>query len=71
MLKIKRLIVMGLDYACALLDSIPTWERDEHGNNVKCFGRFGCGMFQLAHRAGRLDERWGTQVLEGYTAGAS
>lgn len=59
----RRRIVIGLELACGLLDSLPGiwWE----GGRPR-FARhalYGCSPpLRLAHRALELDAKWGTEV---------
>ncbi len=48
----KRLIVVGLERTCTLLDHIPPQ------------GKWGCYYLRLAQRSAELDEKWQTGVWE-------
>ena len=57
-LPVKRMIVVGLEALCGVLDRIPRYE----GRRWYRHGCWGCYPLNLAGRAAELDERWGTGI---------
>lgn len=54
----RRALIWLMWQTCSVLDWIPTWERDEAGQRVRCHGAFGCGLTKLGYRAMLLEDRW-------------
>lgn len=59
----QRLVVLGLERLCELLDDIPRVTRLDGGFwdstwRIERYGRYGCRYLNLIEVSKRLDERW-------------
>ena len=61
MLRLKKAIVIALEWTCGKLDKIPAPYRYK-GKWEWGGGFFGCYLLGLARRSALLDERWKTGV---------
>ena len=61
MFRLKKAIVIAMEWTCSRLDKIPTPYRYQ-GKWEWGGGYFGCYLLSLARRSAMLDERWHTGV---------